>query len=147
MTSPEQTPEQTPGGDEMLDAADPERTPEQIIAEALHAEWSMVAKDLRARWEGPFPFGWSPGVPENWLARHSLAALHSNGVLVFSSEADVWAWVRERLLTDEAADACWEGYADARDEGEDEPAVVMRRGLAAAIDHAAAADQGKEGKG
>ena len=65
----------------------------------------------------------------------------------YISEADVWAWVRERLLTDEAADACWEGYADARDEGEDEPAVVMRRGLAAAIDHAAAADQGKEGKG
>lgn len=101
--------------------------PEKVIAWALaEFEWSgMPAADIAA------------------LPAYLMTHLRAAGIPL--TDAERWAWVRERLLTDEAADAGWEGYADARDEGEDEPAVVMRRGLAAAIDHAAAADQGKEG--
>ena len=90
----------TPGGDEMLDA-------EQVIAEALAGSPRCCCPDdWRAEASPSCPnHGDGQWPPQHEVARAaaSLAALDDAGCLVFDSPAAVWAWVRERLLTDEVA--------------------------------------------
>lgn len=94
-------------GDEMLDAADPE----QIISEALTAGGPRVERTVGDVFHD---YDWTP----REAARESLAALHSNGVLVFSSEADVWAFVRERVEKTGHAGNRWRIVAAALDAAE-----------------------------
>lgn len=98
-------------GDEMLDA-------EQVIRDAI------IESPVIAPGDEPYT-GWSAD-----LAGHVLAALSSNGFHVFS-ERELWAYVRERVLADEARDVATDAYWHSFRER----SPAMRSALAAAIDH------------